>query len=526
MNANVGNFFCIFKLQNDIVGIMEKSNKIFRTARLAAIDKYTIEHEPVSSLELMERAARAWTGRFLSSFEKVSSVAVVAGNGNNGGDGYVIARLLREKGMEVAVFRLMPQEELSADCRTNFMRWKDGGGVVNDIWTADELQICGEAVIVDALFGSGLNRRVTGIAAAVIRRMNSLPNTVVAVDMPSGLMGEDNAGNDSESIVHADYTFTFQFPKLSFMLAENEAYVGRWSVVDIGLSDESIRQTLTDWCYTTGDVVRSLLPSPGRFDHKGINGRGMLVAGHYGMMGAAVLAAKAALHSGIGLLFCHIPVKGLDIMQTSVPEAIPDLDQSEDFFSGIEAPEKYDAVAIGPALGQGIEAMGGLRNLLRNYQGVTIMDADALNLMGEHRELLKLLHGKCILTPHLKEFQRLAGKSENDFDRLNKLSNFAKSFGVHVVLKGANSVIATPEGQLHFNMSGNPGMATGGTGDVLTGVLLALGANGLKCPDIARVGVFVHGLAGDLLMKEHGYRGITAGMIAENMGRAWKKLEN
>ncbi len=505
---------------------MEKLNKIFRTDQIAAIDKYTIEHESISSLELMERAAGAWTRCFLNFFENVPAVAVIAGKGNNGGDGYVIARLLKQRGKKVTVFRLMPEEEMSEDCRTNFVRWQEEGGLVVGLVVAEDLQVDREVILVDALLGSGLNRQVTGLAASVIRRMNSLPNTVVAVDMPSGLMGEDNAGNDPEAIVRADYTFTFQFPKLSFMLPENAVYVGRWLVVDIGLSEEAVERTPSDWYYTTEDTICSLLPPSNKFAHKGTNGRGLLVAGRYGMMGAAVLAAKAALHSGIGLLFCHVPLRGLEIMQTSVPEAIPERDQSEKYFSVVKTPGKYDAVAIGPALGQGPETRDGLRSLLQSYKGVTILDADALNLMGEHKELLKLLHGKCILTPHMKEFERLAGKSENDFDRLNKLSNFAKSFGVHVILKGANSVIATPQGQLYFNMSGNPGMATGGTGDVLTGVLLALGANGVNCLDIARIGVFAHGLSGDLLAEEHGYRGITAGMVARNMGKAWKKLGN
>lgn len=505
---------------------MEKLNKIFRTDQIAAIDRYTIEHEPISSLELMERAAGNWTRCFLNFFENIPAVAVVAGKGNNGGDGYVIARLLKQRGKEVTVFRLVPEEEMSGDCRTNFVRWQEEGGVVIGLAVAEDLQVGREAVIVDALFGSGLNRKVTGLAASVIRRMNGLPNTVVAVDMPSGLMGEDNAGNDPDAIVRADYTFTFQFPKLSFMLPENAVYAGRWSVVDIGLSEDAAGRTPSDWYYTTAEIVSGLLPPSGKFAHKGTNGRGLLVAGRYGMMGAAVLAAQAALHSGIGLLFCHVPLKGLEMMQISVPEAIPEPDRSEKYFSMAETPGKYDAIAVGPALGQGPEAREGLRSLLQNYKGVTILDADALNIMGEHKELLKLLHGKCILTPHLKEFERLAGKSENDFDRLNKLSNFAQSFGVYVILKGAHSVVATPQGQLYFNMSGNPGMATGGMGDVLTGVLLALAANGLNCQDIARIGVFAHGLSGDLLAEEHGYRGVTAGLVARNMGKAWKKLEH
>lgn len=505
---------------------MEKLNKIFRTVQLKAIDQYTIDHEPISSLDLMERAAAVWTCSFLNFFKKAVDIAVFAGNGNNGGDGYVIARLLKQAGKNVVVYRLMTGEPLSEDCRVNFERWQSEGGRVNEIQEIADFYLEPETVVVDAIFGSGLNRKISGLAAEVIRQINLLPNPVAAVDIPSGLMGEDNAENDPEAIVRADYTFTFQFPKLSFMLPENAAYVGRWYVLDIGLSQESVDKTPSEWYYTTFETVQDILPRPGKFAHKGINGRGLLVAGSYGMMGAAVLAAKAALRSGIGLLFCHVPVRGMDIIQAAVPEAIPEKDQSEKYFSWVKNPEKYDAIAIGPALGKGPETKDGLLRLLQNWKGLTILDADALNLMSEHRDLLNLLHEKCILTPHLKEFERLAGKSKNDFDRLNKLSIFAKRFCVYVILKGANSVIATPEGQLYFNMSGNPGMAKGGAGDVLTGVLLALAANGLGCLDIARIGVFAHGLSGDLLAENYGYRGIASGMIAENMGKAWKSLES
>ena len=272
--------------------------------------------------------------------------------------------------------------------------------------------------------------------------------------------------------------------------------------------------------------MKKLLPVPLKFARKCLNGSGLLVAGRRGMMGAAVLAAKAALRSGIGLLYCHVPKQEGGILQMSVPEAILDFDSSEEGFSFISGCGRFDAVAVGPGLGQSPETCAGLRRLLKEWRGVTVLDADALNLMSEHPEMLDLLHEKCILTPHPKEFERLAGKSENDFDRLKKLSIFACQYHTYVVLKGAYSAIATPQGKLFFNMSGNPGMAKGGAGDVLTGVLLALAACGMEVFDVVRCGVFAHGLAGDILARQYGYRGISAGMLAEAMSEAWKELEN
>ena len=446
---------------------MEKLNKVFRTAQLAAIDKYTIEHEPVSSLDLMERAAGIWTDRFLKIFTEVAGVVVIAGNGNNGGDGYAIARLLNRRGVPVRVFRIAGTQDRSPDCEANYRRWLTRGKV-EELKQADDLVLQKGEIVIDAIFGSGLNRPVTGLAARIIKQMNASANRVVAVDIPSGLAGEDNTWNDPETIVCAEYTFTFQFPKLAFMLAENEKYVGRWEVLDIGLHPEIIARQPTDWFYTTEDTVKAILPPSPVFAHKGTNGKGLLIAGSYGMMGAAVLGAKAAVRSGIGLLYCHIPGKGIEVIQTTVPEAIPDPDESAERFSAVCKLRDYDAIAVGPAIGQGPETVGGLEKLLRTWRGTTILDADALNIIAEHRELLDLLHEGCILTPHMKEFERLAGKSVNDFERLNKLSIFANQYRVHIVLKGAHSVIATPDRRLFFNMSGNPGMAKGGAGDVHT----------------------------------------------------------
>lgn len=499
---------------------MEKLNKVFKASSIAEIDKYTIEHEPISSLLLMERVAHVFVERLLKNVEIGDSYVVVAGYGNNGGDGFAIARLLRKRGMEVEVFLVGEGGRFSEECKVNYERWRWGLTVVTRV---EEFALSETAVVLDALFGSGLNRAVTGVCAEVIGKLNSLSNRVVAVDIPSGLMGEDNGANDRTAIVHADYTFTFQFPKVAFLLPENEVYVGEWHVLDIGLLVEE--EMTTSYYYATVEQVGRMLPRAGKFAHKGTNGHGLLVAGSFGMMGAAVLGAKAAVRSGVGLLTCHVPRSGVDILQIAVPEALADGDVA-DCFSAVKIGEHYTAVAVGSGIGRDALTVAGVGRLLQEWRGVTVLDADALNILSEHREMLDLLHEGCILTPHVKEFERLAGKSGNDFERLNKLSNFAIRYKVCIVLKGAYTTVVSPSGDFHFNMTGNPGMAKGGSGDVLTGVLLALTANGIEPVEAAIIGVCAHGLSGDIVAEREGERGVCAGLLAEGMGAAWRKLES
>ncbi len=504
----------------------KKLNQFFKTSLIASIDRYTIDHEPVRSIDLMERAASVWVEQFSDVFGFCRRVAVVAGWGNNGGDGYAIARILYEKGLETIVYQLaMEPKAMTPDCEANLIRYRQSEGELVEIRQEADFDPPKNAVIIDAIFGAGLNRRVEGLPAEIIRKINSSGNRVAAVDIPSGLFGEDNTGNDPATIVRADYTFTFQFPKLAFMLSENDRYIGEWRILDIGLHPDAIRQQPTDYYYLTSEAVAGLLPKPFKFAHKGINGRGALIAGSYAMMGAAVLAARAAVRSGIGLLHCHVPGAGCSLIQMAVPEALADPDRSERLFSAIDNVGQYDAIAIGPAIGRHPDTVAGLKKLLTEWHGTTILDADALNIMADYRELLDMLHEKCILTPHIKEFERLAGKCVNDFDRLNKLSTFVKQYGVCMILKGAHTVITSPDGKFYFNMSGNPGMAKGGAGDVLTGILLALAANDMAPLDAAIVGVYAHGLSGDIAMKTYGMRGVCAGVIADDIGKAWRKLE-
>ncbi len=515
------NFYLFFDSETIEQKAMNGLKKIIPACSIPEVDRYTLENEPVTSLELMERAAGKWVEKAVEIFPGEVKIAVLAGNGNNGGDGYVIARLLREQGYEVVVYQLLEGRK-SPDCEWNSRRWE---GECVELKSAVAFQPDPQAWIVDALFGTGLNRQVSGVAGELIRKVNSLPNPVIAVDMPSGLMGEDNSRNDRDAIVQADYTLTFQCPKLAFMFPENEPFVGKWQVLDIGLHPQGIAGVRTDYYCLSEELVRDLLPRPSVFAHKGSNGYALLIAGSRYMMGAAVLAAKAAVRSGVGLLFCHVPQSGVEILQTAVPEALIEPDCSDRCFTSVEDMDRYTAVGVGPAIGKNALTVKALEEVIRRWRGKMVLDADALNILAENRELLSLLPVGSILTPHPKEFERLAGKSGNDFERLNKLSNFAQQYQVVMLLKGAHTIIATPDGKCYFNMTGNPGMAKGGMGDVLTGVLLALLASGMEAWEAAMIGVFAHGLAGDRVAAENGMRGTCAGLVAEAIGRVWKILE-
>ncbi|WP_082987086.1 MULTISPECIES: NAD(P)H-hydrate dehydratase [Butyricimonas] len=498
--------------------------KIFKASEVSELDKYTIDYESITSLDLMERAACALTEKLLIFFSRDHIFNILAGCGNNAGDGYAVARLLNEMEMTVKVFDLCPEKQLSPDCAVNRELFIQDGGTCIEVEKVEDFVPDEGCVIIDAIFGAGLNRPVTGFLGDIIRKVNALPHRVVAIDIPSGLFGEDNGKNDG-AIVKADYTFTFQFPKLAFMFPENGKYVGRVEVLDIRLHPGILRERESPWYYLTGEAVASRLLVPDKFSHKGTLGNTLLIAGSPEMPGAAVLAARGAIRSGTGLLTVHVPSSLKQMIHVAVPEALVEVDRSDYSFSGVDDLRGVQAVGVGPGLGMAPAAREGVRQLLKEWKGKMVLDADALNLIAADADLLDLVPRGAILTPHPREFERLAGKSENDFDRLNKLSTFASLHQVYVVLKGACTVIASPEGNCYFNTTGNPGMAKGGAGDVLTGIIAALLASGHEPLDAAVIGVYVHGKAGDLAAEEQGMRGVRAGDIADKLGLVWKMME-
>ena len=502
--------------------------KIFPTSSIRQLDAYTIEHEPIASVELMERAARALTEAITEEWPDTdTSFIVFAGPGNNGGDALAVARLMAEKGYRPEVFLFNPQGKLSDDCAVNRERLLKMGSVTfHEISTQfAPPMLTADHVVVDGLFGSGLNKPLDGGFAAVVKYINASPARVVAIDVPSGLMGEDNTYNIAAHIVRADLTLSLQLPKLAFLFAENETYVGKWRLLDIGLSEEAIEEMGTDYELADDEEVAALLRPRGRFAHKGNFGRALLIAGSQGMAGASILSARGCLRSGVGLLTVHVPFCNNFMVQSSVPEAMTELDYSETCFSEPTDTDDYQAIGIGPGLGRDPQTENVVLEQIRTCQTPMVIDADALNALGEHRSALSNLPVGSILTPHPKELERLVGKCQNSYERLMKACELAKNANVHIVLKGAYTAVVSPSGRCWFNTTGNPGMATGGSGDVLTGVLVALLAQGYDAWTAARLGVYVHGLAGDIAARKQGRMGMTAGDIVTCLPLAWKLLE-
>ena len=498
--------------------------KFFNTPLIKAIDAYTIENEPIASIDLMERAARALTAAILERYAG-REFAIFAGPGNNGGDGLAVARMLHCAGCRVAVWLINPKGKLSPDCAVNLERLQALGVPVvqvSDVFTMPSID--SGAVIIDALFGSGLDRPVVnGVFAAVIRGIDACSNEVVAIDMPSGLLGGDNEPS-LQLIVLATLTLTLQFPKLSQLFAENEMFVGELKILDIGLSPRAIAETFSPFEFTCKEDILPLMKPRAKHSHKGTYGRALLVAGSRGMAGASVLAARAALRSGVGLLTVHVPAANNPIVQSAVPEAMTSIDSNECCFSDFINVERYTAVAVGPGLGQSAESEAALLHLIDNCRVPMVLDADALNILARNPGYLQRLPQGSIITPHVGEFTRLFGATDSSYVRLQAAQAYATTFGVTIVLKGAHTVVVTQLGTMLFNSTGNPGMATGGSGDVLTGCILSLLAQGFGAAVAARLAVYVHGLAADYAVAEKGEIALVAGDIVEFLPRAWRSL--
>jgi ADP-dependent NAD(P)H-hydrate dehydratase / NAD(P)H-hydrate epimerase len=501
--------------------------KIFPAESVRIIDQYTIEHEPIPSIDLMERAALKLKDWYVRRYHIDKKVVVLAGPGNNGGDALALARMLADRQYRVDCYLVSASGRLSDDCSANLRRLELQGLVnIKKISSSDDFPVVEVGdVFIDGLFGSGLTRVVDGVYRELIAYINHCNTTVLSIDIPSGLFGEDNSSNDPEAIMEADFTLTFQFPFLSFFFAENERYTGIWEVLDIGLHPEIIEQTGTGYTVTERQQIASMLPVRGRFAHKGTFGHALVIAGSSGMMGAALLTGGAVLRSGAGLVTLHVPKAGFRVVQTAFPEAIVNLDQMDDCFSEPPVTGKYSAVAIGPGLGLDDKSVNGLQKLLEKTEAPLVIDADALNMIAANPLLAGLIPERSILTPHPLEFDRIAGESPDAWSRHLRQIEYSVSHKVIVVLKGAFTGISFPDGTYMFNSTGNPGMATGGSGDVLTGIIVSLLAQGLSPEYSATAGVFLHGMAGDLAAEKFGQESMIAGDIIKCLGDAFNKVK-
>ena len=500
--------------------------KIFSSDKVRDIDKYTIKNEPIESIYLMERAATALYKWYIKKFERSHNILVFTGPGNNGGDGLALSRMLAGSGYKVKVFHLAFSSKTSKNWSINRDRLIDQNKAeYNELRDIEDLPyISPDNIVIDAIFGSGLDRTVEGITAQVIGKINDSGAKIISVDIPSGLFGEDNTGNNMDNIVKADYTLTLQFPKVSFFFADHHSYVGRFYVLPIGLHPAKINSTSTDYNIIDNNLVAGILKNRAKYDHKGNFGHGLMIAGSCGKAGAAVLASHAALRTGIGLLTAHVPRPVAEILHTSLPEAMVECDQSDIMVTEIPDPGNYDALAIGPGLGTKPNTKKGLKDLLGKYNGPLVIDADALNIIASEKELAGMIKENIILTPHPGEFRRLTGSDAKAFARLKKQQDLSVKHKCVTILKGAHTSVCLPDGRVWFNLTGNPGMATAGSGDVLTGMILSLLAQGYKPSEAAIAAVYIHGLAGDLAAEKTGYESLIASDIIYNIGNSFKKI--
>jgi hydroxyethylthiazole kinase-like uncharacterized protein yjeF len=507
--------------------------KILNADQIRAADTFTMSNEPIKSIDLMERAAEVCTKWITEYFHEHTLFKVVCGTGNNGGDGLVIARLLHDKGYKVEVYILPFFSQTSDDFTINRKKLESIPLPVTEIKEASDLidntppraQGAGNPVaFIDAILGSGLSKPTEGKIAEVIEKINSLKLPIIAIDMASGLMMEDNAQANRKGIINATFTLTFEAPKLSFFFADNAKHVGEFFILDIGLDKNFLGEQKSVKYFLTENMILPILRPRARFSHKGTYGHALIIAGGFEKMGAAVLAAKACLRAGAGLLTVHVPKCGYEIIQSTVPEAMAKVDGEETEFSGVNETGKFNAIGIGPGIGQSENAAKGLKLLIQNAKFPIVIDADALNILSENKTWLSFLPKGSILTPHPGEFARLVGKINDGYQVHLAQIEFAVKHSIYLVLKGAYTAIATPEGEVYFNSTGNPGMAKGGSGDTLTGIITGLLAQGYTPKESALFGVYLHGLAGDIAANEFSREAMIAEDISNCLGHAFKHL--
>lgn len=504
--------------------------KIFTSAQIHELDRYTIEHEPIKSVDLMERAAKAITRAVAEEWTTHTPVVVFAGPGNNGGDALAVARLLTNEGYKVRTYLFNITNHLSDDCVTNRQRLLDGRHAKDftEITAKfDPPELTADTLVIDGFFGSGLNKPLAGGFASLVKYINQSPAKVVSIDVPSGLMSEDNTYNVRANIIHATLTLTLHEKKLAFLFGDAQQFIGRLKVLDIRLSQEYIQKTEAQYYVLEESDVRSRLLHRDDFAHKGNMGNALIVAGSYGMSGAAILATRACLRSGVGKVTVHTPKKNYGVMQISVPEAVLHMDHEETAFTEAVDTDGFDALGIGPGLGCQETTAIAMIAQIRRAQCPIVADADALNILASHRAWMQQLPKGIIMTPHPKELDRLTGSPANaDFERLHRTRELAQSLQAYIILKGHNSALCLPDGQVVFNPTGNSGMATAGSGDVLTGIITALLARGYHQHNACIVGMYLHGLAGDIAVKTLGKESLTASDIIDYLPHAFKHLDD
>lgn len=507
---------------------------VLNSEQIRSADRSTIDKKGITSADLMEHAAGQCAEHILRTYHLDPAMAdqepafiVFAGSGNNGGDGLVIARLLFQAGRKVRVHRIRGNGKASDDNRLNWDRAVELGVPCFELepHSIKGVELADNEVIIDALFGTGLRSAIAGPLGEVIEFLNGSGRPIIAIDLPSGLFAEDNTTNDHNRIIQASETLTFEVPKLALMLPENAPYAGTVRVLPIGLDSEFISSLLTPYHVTEPSDARSMIRERPLAGHKGTFGHAGLVAGSIGKYGAAVLCAEAALRSGTGLVTVHTTSMGYPILQAAVPEAMCSVDAASDTLSGCPQGTNWSAVGIGPGIGVSQGARKAVKDLLTTFNGPVVLDADALNILAEEPTWVELMAQRAVLTPHPGEFDRLWGSpAASGFERLGRAREYARRNGCIVVLKGAWTAVIDLDGSVHFNPTGNNGMAKGGSGDALTGLLTGLLAQGLQALQASILAVYLHGVAGDLCAERRSKEGMTAGDLIGYIPEAWRQL--
>ncbi|RYY34837.1 MAG: NAD(P)H-hydrate dehydratase [Sphingobacteriaceae bacterium] len=496
---------------------------LLTSADIRKADAYTISHEPVASIDLMERAAKAFTGWFVNHFpDKDKPIAVYCGTGNNGGDGLAIARILHHhhyKNISVKIARF--SNKFSADFGENLSRLQQIAVPFTEFNSVSQITEEDSPIIIDALLGSGLNKPLEGEYKKLVEFLNGLDNTVVAVDVPTGFFAEGAIEKDAV-VLKANLVITFQQPKINFLLPEAGRYIDCWEVVNIGLDEEFARSLNSPYQYIEEKDIRKILKPRKRFTNKGTYGHALIIAGEEKTMGAALLSSAGSAYAGAGLTSACIPASGLTALNSYLPELMAVIRD------GNSMPEikweKYDSIAIGPGLGTDENALELLSEILTNYKKPIVIDADGLNLIASNSVLCANIPAGSILTPHMKEFDRLFGEHASWWERLQTARKQAEERNIYIVLKNDYTITATPQGKLYFNSTSNAAMGTGGMGDVLTGILASLLAQGYSPEEACIAGVFIHGKAGDELALPNRMNVVLPGKLAQQLPKTMAKL--
>ncbi len=500
--------------------------KLFTAEQIKRWDHFTTQQQGITPLDLMERAALKCVNWLTDNHFTKRHFSIFCGKGNNGGDGLAIARLLAQKGESVDVYILEFGKIGTPDFQRNLERLHDHRVSIHFLQDGFPLpNIEPHTVIIDALFGAGLNKPLEGISKEVVQHINQSKGITISIDLPSGLfLSEPSQGN---TIIEASYTLTFQTYKLALLLAENAPFLGSVNLLDIGLSKDFYQTEAAMLETVDVSFVLPIYKPRNRFSHKGSFGHALVIGGSYGKIGAVVLAASACARSGCGLTSVFVPGCGYSILQTALPEAMVMTDKNVEYISDVSSINfrTYAAIGIGPGIGTQEATQQAVRNVIKSFGKPIVIDADALNCIALNKEWLQLLPSYSILTPHPKEFDRLFGESKSEIERIQKAIEQAQALQVIIVLKGHHTLIANPNGKAYFNMTGNAGMAKGGSGDVLTGILASLLAQGYTSEETAILGVFLHGTAGDHAARTLAQETMIASDLIASMTYAFRSIQ-